>query len=294
MFRDPSGMENVSHDGGNNVVHDTQISNGEQPNGLTELWEFLKSIFGGSGNGGTKSAGSATPNQSTEAHVTEFNRSLGSDLANTKGTLGAETPGIGNLGGGPGVYGNPTSTPHDTKQQQSQGNPTMNNPSNSLPTYQKMYDNYPKDENGDDLKAKKVYELVGGDVLKLFNTFPEDYQNACALRVSYALNKSGVNIPKGKTTVKGEDGKNYYLSAAELNKWLFSYFGKPDLELSKNFKENLNGNKGIYVMIPNYPGDQGFGASGHATLFTGTDCISSLCYLNAKRGVYRVYLWSLQ
>jgi len=101
-------MKNVSHDGGNNVVHDTQISNGEQPNGLTELWEFLKSIFGGSGNGGTKSAGSATPNQSTEAHVTEFNRSLGSDLANTKGTLGAETPGKpngipGGVGGGSGV-----------------------------------------------------------------------------------------------------------------------------------------------------------------------------------------------
>jgi hypothetical protein len=43
--------------------------------------------------------------------------------------LGAEMPGIDNPGGGPGIYGNPTSTPHDTKQQQSQGNPTMNNPS---------------------------------------------------------------------------------------------------------------------------------------------------------------------
>jgi hypothetical protein len=39
-------------------------------------------------------------------------------------------PGIDNPGGGPGVYGNPTSTPHDTKQQQSNGNSPTNNPSN--------------------------------------------------------------------------------------------------------------------------------------------------------------------
>ena len=52
--------------------------------------------------------------------------------------------------------------------------------------------------------------MIGGDVLKAFEADPESYRNACALRVSMALNGADADIPyiKGQT-LKGADGKNY-------------------------------------------------------------------------------------
>jgi hypothetical protein len=300
MFRDPSGLEAAKpgmgsppagwspasdfnlNDQGNDVVKEVTksggVATGEQPIGAPA---------------------SSVTSQSSEERVRQFNQERLGDLANARETLtigemfggekftgmnGSDHRGSGSIegnGSGARTGGN--------------GNSPTNNPSNSLPTYQKMYDNYPKDENGDDLKAKKVYKLVGGDVYDLHKKDPEKYANACALRVSIALIKSGIKIPKSKETVTGADGNNYYLSAIALKKWLITYFkDSPPLEISDDFDNQLQGNRGIYIMIPNYPGLIGFGASGHATLFTGTDCISSNCYLNARGGVSRVYLWRLR
>ena len=163
-----------------------------------------------------------------------------------------------------------------------------------LPSYDDMYNYYPKDAAGGDMPADEVYKLVGGQIYKMYLEKPQDFANACALRVSYALNKSGVDIPAGKKTFKGEDKKNYFLGAIHLHNWMKSYFGDPDITAIKNFESELQGNKGIYTMIPKKPGK--FGASGHATLFDGSECIGGIdhCYLTAEGGVEEIHLWILK
>lgn len=80
--------------------------------------------------------------------------------------------------------------------------------------------------NGKGLSGPAIYEIVKGtpkalrdDVLNDSNPNNDhDYDNACVLRVSIALNYSGVKIPNiPNHTFKGGDGKYYFLSAKKLN-----------------------------------------------------------------------------
>ncbi|MBI4945231.1 MAG: hypothetical protein HY840_02385 [Bacteroidetes bacterium] len=161
-----------------------------------------------------------------------------------------------------------------------------------LPSWSSMSTNYPKNSEGGDMPASDVYEMVGGQIYNMYLSDPSSYANACALRVSYALNKSGVSIPDASGTFTGGDGGNYFLSASKLNSWMTSYFGSPNLSVRSNFESSLQGNQGIYIMIPNYPGK--FGASGHATLFDGSNAIGNHNYYNATGGVYQINLWILK
>lgn len=82
-----------------------------------------------------------------------------------------------------------------------------------------------------DLSAKELYESLG---------FPE-YNNACAARMCYALNKSGVlKIPyiKGQTHL-GNDGNYYFFFAKDMENWLSSrrVWGNPRIyHYSKTIK----------------------------------------------------------
>ncbi|WP_052354031.1 type VI secretion system amidase effector protein Tae4 [Flectobacillus major] len=150
-----------------------------------------------------------------------------------------------------------------------------------------MQKNYPVNPDGSEMSAKDVFKKVGGEVYEA--TGGEG--NACATRVSYALNRSGVKIPKMSFTLKGKDGNNYIVNAAKLNGWLIKVFGNPDMSLTDpTFPMMGNGlNQGLYVMLPQ--SYDSFGASGHATLFLGGGCISNHCYFeNAKT----INLWRLK
>ncbi|EDV0904189.1 hypothetical protein QF91_003387 [Salmonella enterica subsp. salamae] len=59
------------------------------------------------------------------------------------------------------------------------------------------------------------------------------YTNTCALRMSYALNKSGVRLgsPPGNGRVTGDDGVVYWLRVKELRRKLFKLFDDPDFHL---------------------------------------------------------------
>lgn len=156
------------------------------------------------------------------------------------------------------------------------------------PKFDDLLANYPT-ENGSDMPAADVYELIGGDVLEAHNSDPEAYHNACALRVSRALNYSGVDIPRiSDQTLKGADGKHYFYRASDLYKWMSkpAVFGNPNY--SKTNYSALSG-KGIYIMQASYPSK--FGAWGHATLFNNGSVIGK-GYINATGGVHRFNLWN--
>lgn len=116
------------------------------------------------------------------------------------------------------------------------------------------------------------------------------------MRVSRALNYSGIIIPDlpGKT-LKGADGKNYFLGAKNLNEWMKKTFGPPTHHLTQtqggahgvNFAGLLSGKKGIYSMVSN---KQSWG-SGHADIIDNSTCATG-CHFDGP--VSFIDIWVLQ
>lgn len=181
--------------------------------------------------------------------------------------------------------------------------PNLTFPQQNLPSWSAFEAAYPK--HGDPLYDTpiEVYTKIGGSILEQYNSNPPKYQNTCALRISKALNYSGVNIPEGEGRYKGADGKYYFLSAKALLVWMKKTFGTPTGSNhllgsqggtnGQNFPGLVGMKKGIYMMIPNYPGNNYFGASGHADMIEGGSCDGG-CYFNAKGGVHEIFIWELQ
>ncbi|NCD71614.1 T6SS effector amidase Tae4 family protein [Mucilaginibacter agri] len=95
--------------------------------------------------------------------------------------------------------------------------------------------------NGGEMPGSDVAALVGGEVQQLY--INNGYVNACALRVSIALNKSGIAIPHIQDhTFQGADGKYYFLSAAKLFHYLKKVFPTPDIDMNTS----QGGTMGIY------------------------------------------------
>ncbi|PZD79018.1 T6SS effector amidase Tae4 family protein [Mesonia sp. K7] len=149
--------------------------------------------------------------------------------------------------------------------------------------------------------ADNVYSYVGGDVAQARLDYPIETNNTCALKVSIALNESGINIPFIQSTsgnpgtIQGADGKYYFLNAKALNVWMKKTFGISPSNPQhykynsvdggtdgENFPTLLNGKKGIYSMIPDPQAN--FGASGHADMFDGNKCAAK-CYFNVAQEI---------
>lgn len=182
-------------------------------------------------------------------------------------------------------------------------------PPQALPTWANMTANFPKAPDGSEMCAAAVYTLVGGDVLGMLTTNP----NACALRISRALNYSGVVIPNipGQTW-KGSDGKYYFLGVPQINKWMKKIF-PPNSSTTftaaqlgpngANFYTLVNSKKGIYLMRANdESATTGFGATGHVSLINTGLGMRNKCvaghptdglYFNCRGGVKSITIWEL-
>ena len=109
--------------------------------------------------GGDASSGSV------ETHVAEFNLSFGSDLSNTKETLGAETPGIGEKftgmsgsdhRGSGSIEGNGSGA-----RTGGDGNPRMNNPSdNAVKEFNALIKRLPEFAGGIKIDGKLTFEIA--------------------------------------------------------------------------------------------------------------------------------------
>jgi hypothetical protein len=153
------------------------------------------------------------------------------------------------------------------------------------PSFKDLLANFPTNDSGGEMSASEVYELIGGKVLSEHLRDPDAYNNACALRVSRALNGSGVDLPNiPGQTLKGADGRNYFYRAKDLYNWMTRSYGKPNI--STTDYSSLSGNKGVYIMQASRPAD--FRAWGHATLYNMTGTIG-----NSYAGsyAYRYNLW---
>lgn len=182
-------------------------------------------------------------------------------------------------------------------------NPNLTFPQQNLPTFQNFDTNYPR------MNGEQLAQLVGGDVLNLYNQYPSVVRGFCALKVSRALNYSGVTIPNITTTngnpgtVLGGDGKYYFLNAKALNKWMQKTFGVSPTnpnhikilgsqggENSGNFPTLTAGIKGIYSMVSSNLD----WASGHADLINEGICVFGChFYDNPPAPIDYIDIWIL-
>ena len=230
---------------------------------------------------------------------------VSADIAKYMEYLVVEDVGVG--GGGSGgstgfiadeiVPGASNNDPANAWWDDNKSDPNTNYTPQAKPKWNDVYTNYPKDANGGDMLINDVCKLIGGEIFSMYNK--GNISNACALRVSRALNYSGINIPAiSGQTKQGADGKNYFLLASQLKNWLVKTLGQPDIHKTAaegapngtNFYNLLIGinNRGIYIMKP--ISESNFGASGHATLWAGLDCIGQHNYFGAASDIY---IWTL-
>lgn len=147
----------------------------------------------------------------------------------------------------------------------------------SLPSYDNLERNFPA------MSVADVLDLIGGYV-KLNN-----FENACALRLSRALNYSGAPIPfiqprivngiKRHETVSGAD-KKWYIFRVETMK---SHLGAADLTIKPREKSKICGKKGIIIFDVSGWSD----ATGHADLWDGTTQTCAWeCYFDKSSSIH--------
>jgi len=156
-----------------------------------------------------------------------------------------------------------------------------------LPPWNSLLKNFPNHE------ASKVFTDIGGKVKLNYDIGV--FTNACATRVSKALNFSGekYRIPYFKTkNSAGEDvvqvssgGKKYWyiFRVKALIEYLTQTYGNPNIMAPAGFKNALSGKKGIILFEVSGWSD----ASGHADLWDGNKVVGSDYGDKANR----VYFW---
>jgi hypothetical protein len=132
------------------------------------------------------------------------------------------------------------------------------------PSFTLISANYPANES-----SPQVYTLIGGKVYQNFVSDPVKYENSCALRLSYALNYSGAEIPHlTDQTGSGFDGKWYFYRVSDLNDYLSTIYGPPDITGNSG---DMAGKTGI-IMFQNCGWRN---ASGHFDLWDGNSCLNN-------------------
>lgn len=185
-------------------------------------------------------------------------------------------------------------------------NPNLSFPPQNLPTWSDFNAAFPRDTDSLYDSPEKMYSSIGGAVYTNGYTGPES--NTCAVRLSKALNYSGVTIPNiPGQTFKGADNKYYFLAAYKINIWMRKTFGTNPATSSTPLNlnhysytqaqagvngENLPGlllrKKGIYSI---YSSDFSW-ASGHADLLNPDATCANECHF-ADAPIARLDIWIL-
>jgi hypothetical protein len=179
-----------------------------------------------------------------------------------------------------------------------------------LPTFASFINNFPKLPYPEypyyykPMPANDVYTLVGGNLQGLYISSGRDqgpYKNACAVRISLALNRLGILIPNNAITRSGSTvngiARNYFIQARAINDFMIKTFGDTSLKLQgadANDKvkvaELLAGKNGIYVIVND--DDTVAGYTGHADLIINGYVIGGANTTPAG-GVKSIRIWIL-
>jgi hypothetical protein len=142
-----------------------------------------------------------------------------------------------------------------------------------LPKWETLRLHYPNFE------AEIVFKQIGGKAELNYDIGV--FNNACATRISSALNKSGgAHVipfikdvgPHGKIESQVSSGKNnmwYIFRVRILVRYLTQQYGKPEVFKPAEYRTGLKERKGIIVFeVPGWND-----ATGHADLWDGSKCL---------------------
>jgi hypothetical protein len=142
-----------------------------------------------------------------------------------------------------------------------------------LPTYNVLKLHFPAQ------RAEIVFKSIGGKVEQNYNIGV--FSNACATRISKALNGAGgahaipyfkAKGPNGKIEAQVSSGKNkkwYIFRVKILIDYLKSKYGKPEEYTNSEYKLKIDKRKGIIIFEVAGWVD----ATGHADIWDGSKCL---------------------
>lgn len=136
------------------------------------------------------------------------------------------------------------------------------------PTFAQLKKNYP-------IEPREVlFRTLGGKFPDLIKDPEKKYRNTCAIRMSVALKRSGVNIPVAYRELQQNDGSPIVIKVLTLQTLIASLYGEP-WGMSKKPGTPLKA-----ADIPKRTGIIAYhvgwsDATGHFDLWTGTDFIGS-------------------
>jgi hypothetical protein len=134
------------------------------------------------------------------------------------------------------------------------------------PIFAKMWATFPDHVKYPTLKD--LYTALGGKAALNINApgFGPN-GNACASRISVALNKSGapIRVTSGISTIGTADKSRIIYRVTDLRKYLVATLGKADIDTTIPFDDAFAGKKGIIAFTVSGWGD----ASGHIALYDG-------------------------
>lgn len=152
--------------------------------------------------------------------------------------------------------------------------------------FQTIWDNYPSDDPCRDPSTGKV---------------PAAYSNQCAIRVGFALEKSGVNFSsfQGGRCPFGAQNGGMVAGAQELANWLstpkFAGCPRPETYDGKTAFKKIDGRTGI-VFLANYwqrPGESGNTRTGdHIDLWNGSRMTARSSWFRVQLGISWDGTWS--
>lgn len=140
------------------------------------------------------------------------------------------------------------------------------------------------------MEKKALFDLLGGEWPLLVSN--PNYNNTCAVRLSFAMIKSGMSIPKKHREGIDGDNNNLIIKVATFNLFLTNLIGDFDWGMSKP--------PGSSISVSDLPKQTGIiiyhvhwdDATGHIDLWDRNNFIGSGNFDDIKDG-YSVHLWKV-
>lgn len=136
-----------------------------------------------------------------------------------------------------------------------------------------------------------VGERIGGKIKFNIDLGASDpnlgFTNACAIRMSYVFNQTGLTVPyiEGKVS-SGENGSWYIFRVRDLIQFISEKMGQPDQVSELPTPSHFKNKKGVIVFEVEGWSD----ATGHVTLWNGVTCSDSCYFPRARRALF----WELK
>lgn len=153
-------------------------------------------------------------------------------------------------------------------------------------SYNTLVSNYPTEDR------PTLYNSLGGEWPSLISN--PNYQNTCAVRLSIALRKSGVALPKASHEAMDNSGNPIVLKVATMQSVVKELLGDSTWGMSRQPGSHFDPSvipdqKGIIVYHAHWKD-----ATGHFDIWTGSDFYGPGNFQSLQENALDIELWGLE